>query len=102
MAKAKQARTASEPKQLKLVCKCGSCTHWEILLHRSAKKGSIFENGHESLVCVNCGLEVNVYFSIGAHEGLHYERHVKGDEKEACTLSVAEQSANVRRNARAR
>jgi len=77
MAKAKQK---VESKQLKLVCKCGSCTHWEVILHMSADGQ---EEG-ESLVCVACGVEFDCSFGIGPHEGLHYERHTKGDEKKAC------------------
>jgi hypothetical protein len=80
MATAKRAKAKAEPKQLKLVCKCGSCTHWEIVL----KFGGAGRES-EALVCVNCGLEASCYFSIGPHEGLHYERHTKGDEKKACS-----------------
>jgi len=75
------ATEKAEPKELKLVCKCGSCTHWEIVLSRPEGE---YERGHEYLVCVNCGLEVKCYFSIGPHEGLHYEKHAKGDEKLEC------------------
>jgi hypothetical protein len=70
-------------KELKLVCKCGSCTHWEIVIKTDGQTNGNFEYGTQYLVCVNCGLEVDVQFSVGPHEGLHYEKHVKGDEKEA-------------------
>lgn len=85
MATAKRTRSNTEAKELKLVCKCGSCTHWEIVLSRTEESGE-YQRGHEYLICVNCGLEVNCYFSTGPHEGLHYEKHVKGDEKpDGCT-----------------
>jgi transcription elongation factor Elf1 len=71
------SRTAAP--ELKLVCKCGSCTHWEIIL----KTGDDNTYASQYLVCVACGLEVDCQFNIGPHEGLHYEKHVKGDEKEA-------------------
>lgn len=71
----------AEAKELKLVCKCGSCTHWEIVINT----GNAYEK--QRIICVKCGLEVEVQFAVGPHEGLHYEKHVKGDEKnaDACT-----------------
>ena len=77
MAKAKRAKATAEPKELKLICKCGSCTHWEILLVFDAEH----KHEREALVCVSCGIEYKCYFSIEPHEGLHYEKHTKGDEK---------------------
>jgi hypothetical protein len=73
-------------KELKLVCKCGSCTHWEIILRTGDE--NVYDTQY--LVCVNCGLEVDCQFATGPHEGLHYEKHVKGDEKksDACTSAV--------------
>lgn len=85
MATAKRARKTN-PKELKLVCKCGSCTHWEIILVRGAKG----EIGHEYIKCIKCGLDVPCYFSTGPHEGLHYEKHTKNDasDKEAIACST--------------
>jgi transcription elongation factor Elf1 len=77
MAKAKLAKVKTEPKELKLVCKCGSCTHWEVTLRFDKDH----KNEREVLVCVSCSKEYPCYFSIGPHEGLHYEKHNKGDEK---------------------
>jgi hypothetical protein len=63
-------------KELKLTCKkCGSCTHWEILLVRAGTGANT-----ESILCVKCGLEVPCYFSIDPHEELHYELHTRGEE----------------------
>jgi len=75
MATAKRAK-APEPKTLKLVCKCGACTHWELLLHRTGKG----EMGGEAIKCMTCGTEISCYFSIGPHEGLHYERQGKNEK----------------------
>jgi hypothetical protein len=74
-------RRTREPKELKLVCKCGSCTHWEVVLASGEDENGHFS--HQYLVCVKCGGEFDCYFEIGPHEGLHYEKHVKGDEKKA-------------------
>jgi hypothetical protein len=69
-----------EPKELKLVCKCGSCTHWEIVL---VQAGDSEGYDQEKLICVKCGVEIPCQFSMQPHEGIHYEKHVKGDEKKA-------------------
>lgn len=73
MATAKRARAKAEPKQLKLVCKCGDCRHWEIVLVRDGSERGSY--GHEYIECMSCGTKITVYFSVGAHEGLHYEAH---------------------------
>jgi transcription elongation factor Elf1 len=75
MAKAKRAKAKAEPKTLKLVCKCGACTHWEILLTHVG--GS---RERESIKCMTCGTEISCYFSTGPHEGLHYERQSKNEK----------------------
>lgn len=71
-------KTKAEPKQLKLVCKCGACTHWEIILNRSVDKSGEFGDG-EFIKCMTCGIEVKCYFSTGPHEGLHYEKQNKNE-----------------------
>lgn len=74
MATAKRAQ--SNPKELKLVCKCGDCKHWEIILVRGKpQKDGGYGRSYEYIQCMSCGLKVTVYFSTGAHEGLHYEKH---------------------------
>jgi hypothetical protein len=73
MAKAKAARTKAEPKELKLVCKCGDCRHWEIILVKGTGTEEFRQT--EYIQCMSCGVKVKCYFSIGPHEGLHYERH---------------------------
>lgn len=89
MAKTKSRSRAKrvEAKELKLVCKCGSCTHWEIILVRGAKG----EIGREYIKCIKCGVDFDCYFSIGAHESLHYERHTKKDasDKELSCATAA-------------
>lgn len=74
-------QTNVESKDLKLVCKCGSCTRWEIIIKTSGEVNGVFQFSTQYLVCVNCGLEVDCNFDSQPHEGLHYEKHVKGDEK---------------------
>ena len=75
MATAKRARAKAEPKTLKLVCKCGACTHWEILLtHAGDNRKS------ESIKCMTCGVVISCWFSVGPHEGLHYERQNKNEK----------------------
>jgi ribosomal protein S27E len=66
-----------EAKVLKLVCKCGECTHWEILLTRSSA-GNYTENEH--IKCMTCGTLIEVSFSVGPHEGLHFERQGKNEK----------------------
>jgi hypothetical protein len=75
MATAKRARVKAEPKTLKLVCKCGACTHWEILLTRN---GTSRRSG-ESIKCMTCKTTIPVYFSVEPHEGLHYERQGRNE-----------------------
>lgn len=76
MATAKRAKVSTQPKELKLVCKCGDCRHWEIVLVRESKKaGDEYARASEYIECMSCGTKVSCYFNIGAHEGLHYERH---------------------------
>jgi len=77
-------------KELKLVCKCGSCTHWEIVIKTNGEVNGEFVYGTQYIVCVKCGLEADCAFQIGPHEGLHDEKHVKGDEKtaDACAATV--------------
>ena len=75
MATAKRAKAKAEPKTLKLVCKCGSCTHWELLLHHVGGNRET-----EAIKCMSCGVEIKCYFSIGPHEGLHYERQGKNEK----------------------
>ena len=76
MATAKRAKANTEPKELKLVCKCGDCRHWEIVLVRENKKaGEEYARSSEYIECMSCGTKIGCYFSVGAHEGLHYERH---------------------------
>jgi len=75
MATAKRAKATAEPKELKLVCKCGDCTHWEIVLvYEGKKKEGGYDRSREALLCTSCGTRIGCYFSIGPHEGLHYER----------------------------
>lgn len=66
-------KTKSVPKQLKLVCKCGSCTHWEIVLKLEIKDTQFIR-------CMSCGVDFDCYFHIGPHEGLHYERLAKNEK----------------------
>jgi len=77
---AKRTNKTVEPKELKLVCKCGSCTHWEIILQHGQDADGYTANT-QYLVCVACGNPFDCYFNMGPHEGVHYEKHVKGDEK---------------------
>lgn len=80
-----------KPNELKLVCKCGSCTHWEIVIKTPGDVNGEYQYSTQRIICVKCGLEVDVQFEVGPHEGLHYEKHVKGDEKtaDACTATTA-------------
>lgn len=79
MATAKRAKAKAEPKTLKLVCKCGSCTHWEILLTYAGTTRNP-TTVSESIKCMSCGVEIGCYFSTGPHEGLHYERQGKNEK----------------------
>jgi len=75
MATAKRARIGAGPKTLKLVCKCGECTHWEILLTRANGR----EYGSENIKCMTCKTTIPVSFSVGPHEGLHFEKQGKNE-----------------------
>jgi ribosomal protein S27E len=55
-------------KTLALVCKCGDCAHWEILLTKTGDESQTI------LKCASCGDEHPVYFSIDPHENLHYSK----------------------------
>jgi ribosomal protein S27E len=74
MATKTATKTATSPKApkaktLALVCKCGDCAHWEILLKTNSKGGS-----QNVLKCASCGDEHQVYFNIDPHENLHYTK----------------------------
>ena len=87
MATAKRKKKA-EPKKLELVCKCGDCSHWKIILVRSNGRGEL---QHEFIKCMSCGIEIGCYFSTGPHEGLHYENLAykgKGKTKAAAACST--------------
>ena len=48
-----------------LLCKCGDCSHWEII-HR----------GRETAIkCVTCGVEYKAEVTVDPHERLHYSEH---------------------------
>lgn len=49
-----------------LVCKCESCTHWEI---------GKDEHGHHFLRCKTCELEFPITIKIDDHHMLHYQPH---------------------------
>jgi hypothetical protein len=46
-----------------LVCKCKSCTHWEI--------------GKDSIICKTCGVTFKATVKVDPHEKLHWEKHVR-------------------------
>jgi len=76
MATAKRARAKAQPKELKLVCKCGDCRHWEICLVREGKAtNGEFNRSYEYIECMSCGTKITCFVSVGPHEGLHYEAH---------------------------
>jgi len=75
MATAKRARASAQPKTMKLVCKCGACTHWEILLTRKGDR----DYGSESIKCMTCKEVIPVSFSVGPHEGIHYEKQGRNE-----------------------
>jgi len=45
-----------------LVCKCGDCKHWEILL----------EDDQSIIKCMTCGREDKVQLNVEITENLHY------------------------------
>ena len=65
------AKKAVEGKKLKLVCKCGDCKDWEIIVKLSPD-GS-YQNSQE-LLCASCGETIPCDFRVPPHEGLHYEK----------------------------
>lgn len=69
---AKKGKKQAEPKSLELVCKCGDCSHWKIVLNVAPRSGQFISG--QFIKCMSCGLEIECYFSIEAHEGIHYER----------------------------
>ena len=44
-----------------LVCKCRSCTHWEI--------------GRDFIHCKTCGDTIKAAISVDMHDGVHWELH---------------------------
>lgn len=46
-----------------LVCKCQSCTHWEI--------------GRDVIVCKTCGLTLPAKISVHDHQMLHWKKHAR-------------------------
>ena len=44
-----------------LVCKCKSCTHWEI--------------GRNVLICKKCGLTLPATITVDDHHMLHWQKH---------------------------
>ena len=46
-----------------LVCKCKSCTHWEV--------------GRDHLICKTCGLSVPAKISVNEHQMLHWKKHAR-------------------------
>jgi ribosomal protein S27E len=61
-------KTAPKGKVLALVCKCGDCSHWELLLDKTG------DYTQTLLKCVSCGDTHPVSFEIDAHENLHYKK----------------------------
>lgn len=48
-----------------LKCKCGDCSHWEVI-HR----------GDECVLkCVTCKVEYKAAVTVDPHEHLHYVKH---------------------------
>lgn len=69
--------------ELKLVCKCGSCTHWEIVLNTGTGKTEGEQNyAHQYLVCVKCGGEFACYFEMGPARGLALREAREGRREE--------------------
>ena len=70
-------------KKLALVCKCGDCSHWEIIL--TITDQGTYEDTSEAIKCMSCGDVFNCSFNIGPHEGLHYEHASKHGKAKACS-----------------
>jgi len=52
----------SDKKEVELlVCKCKSCTHWEI--------------GKDFILCKTCGLEIPAKITVDDHHMLHWAKH---------------------------
>jgi transcription elongation factor Elf1 len=61
--KAATTTTKKKDKVLALSCKCGDCSHWELLQ---------LDNYNQKLKCVSCGESHPFTFNIDPHENLHY------------------------------
>ena len=48
-----------------LICKCGDCSHWEI----------VRRDVDTVLKCVTCGVEYPASVTVDPHEDLHYVEH---------------------------
>lgn len=46
-----------------LICKCRSCTHWEV--------------GRDFLLCKTCGETLPVTLTVDLHDGVHWEEHAR-------------------------
>ena len=69
-------KKATPEKTLALVCKCGDCAHWKIMLTKIIADPKTFSGDQLNTVlkCASCGDEHPVYFTIDPHENLHYEK----------------------------
>jgi ribosomal protein S27E len=65
----------SEPKLLKLVCRCGTCKHWEIIY-----AGGTLEVHDNYIVCMSCGVEIPCTFYMDPHASLHWEKQGKEEK----------------------
>lgn len=62
-------------KMLKLVCACGKCKHWEVLVAESTEgETRNFNHSDPQLVCATCGKVFPMTFDIGHFAGLHWEK----------------------------
>jgi hypothetical protein len=55
--------TAASTEVELLVCKCKSCTHWEI--------------GKDFILCKTCGLQLPAKISVDDHHMLHWQKHAR-------------------------
>jgi hypothetical protein len=46
-----------------LICKCESCTHWEI--------------GRDFILCKTCGLSLPAKIEVDDHDMLHWKLHAR-------------------------